>query len=266
MHGPSTNSPAHTVVVENKPGAEAVIGVETAKNSPADGYTVLFGNSSTHVLNVHMLPNLPYDPVADFTPLRGVSNVALVVNAGRLHQIQDDSRPCGSGARQSGQVLLREWHHFNPSRDGDAGTARGNQASVSSLQSDGPSGYGARRRRDRSTRNRCFHGAAPLPGRAYAPSRVHRLEAARRASGRSDATRARNRALRVHCMVSHVRALEDASSSRRQIALDVSGGGAIRVRRRCTGSQLQQPLDMGTAELNAFLPPSSIDGEKSSAA
>lgn len=70
------------VVVENKPGAEAVIGVETAKNSPADGYTVLFGNSSTHVLNVHMLPNLPYDPVADFTPLRGVSNVALVVNAG----------------------------------------------------------------------------------------------------------------------------------------------------------------------------------------
>src|SRR5207248_10429164 len=64
-------------IVDNKPGAEAVIGVEAAKNSAPDGYTILFGNSSTHVLNVHMLEKLPYDPVADFTPLAGVASASL---------------------------------------------------------------------------------------------------------------------------------------------------------------------------------------------
>src|SRR4051812_43582256 len=45
-------------MVENKAGADGVIGVEAAKSAPADGYTVLFGNLSTHVLNAHMLPTL----------------------------------------------------------------------------------------------------------------------------------------------------------------------------------------------------------------
>ena len=71
-----------TVIVDNRAGAEAVIGVEAAKTAAPDGYTVLFGNSSTHVLNVHMLPKLPYDPVVDFIPLTGVAKVALVLNAG----------------------------------------------------------------------------------------------------------------------------------------------------------------------------------------
>src|SRR5438034_3636373 len=69
-------------IVENRAGAEAVIGVEAAKNAPPDGYTILFGNSSTHVLNLHMLQKLPYDPIADFTPIIGVSSVSLVLNAG----------------------------------------------------------------------------------------------------------------------------------------------------------------------------------------
>ncbi|MBT2305444.1 tripartite tricarboxylate transporter substrate binding protein [Variovorax paradoxus] len=71
-----------TVVVENKPGAEGVIGVEAVKNAPADGYTFLIANTSTHVLNVHMLQKIPYDPVADFVPLAGVAKFALVLNAG----------------------------------------------------------------------------------------------------------------------------------------------------------------------------------------
>ena len=71
-----------TAIVDNKPGAEGVIGVEFGKNARPDGYTVLFGNLSTHVLNVHMLSALRYDPVADFIPVTGVDNVSLVLNAG----------------------------------------------------------------------------------------------------------------------------------------------------------------------------------------
>lgn len=71
-----------TVVVENKAGAEGVIGVESVKTARPDGYTILLGNTSTHVLNVHMLSKAPYDPVQDFTPVSGVAKFALVMNAG----------------------------------------------------------------------------------------------------------------------------------------------------------------------------------------
>jgi tripartite-type tricarboxylate transporter receptor subunit TctC len=70
------------VIVDNKPGAESVIGVQAAKNSLPDGYTMLLTNSSAQVLNVHMLPNIPYDPVADFTPLVSISKFSLVLNTG----------------------------------------------------------------------------------------------------------------------------------------------------------------------------------------
>lgn len=80
-----------SAIVENKPGAEAVIGTEAGKNAPPDGYTVFFGNSSTHVLNVHMVPNLRYDPLADFVPLTGVASVSLVLNAGPSTKIRSIS-------------------------------------------------------------------------------------------------------------------------------------------------------------------------------
>ena len=70
------------VIVENKPGAEGVIGVQAVRNAAPDGYTLLLTTSSTQVLNVHMIPQLPYDPVADFVPLTGISKTSLVMNAG----------------------------------------------------------------------------------------------------------------------------------------------------------------------------------------
>ncbi len=69
-------------IVDNRPGAEGVIGVEAAKLAAPDGYTVILGNSSTHVLNALMLPKVPYDPMADFVPVAGVAKIALALNAG----------------------------------------------------------------------------------------------------------------------------------------------------------------------------------------
>jgi tripartite-type tricarboxylate transporter receptor subunit TctC len=65
------------VVVENKPGAEGVIGIQAAKAAPPDGYTIMMTSNSTQVLNVLMMPNVPYDPVADFVPLTGAGVVAM---------------------------------------------------------------------------------------------------------------------------------------------------------------------------------------------
>ena len=69
-------------IVENKAGAEGQIGMTAGKAAAPDGYTLVMTTSSTQVLNPHMLPSLPYDPVADFVPVGGVAKFALVLNVG----------------------------------------------------------------------------------------------------------------------------------------------------------------------------------------
>ena len=55
------------VVVENKAGAAGAIGAELVKQSPPDGYTLMFTNSTTMMQNKVLFKKLPYDPDKDFT-------------------------------------------------------------------------------------------------------------------------------------------------------------------------------------------------------
>jgi tripartite-type tricarboxylate transporter receptor subunit TctC len=57
------------VVVENRAGANGFIAVKAVLSAPADGYTVFIGSNSTLAVNVALFKSLPYDPVADFSPL-----------------------------------------------------------------------------------------------------------------------------------------------------------------------------------------------------
>ena len=70
------------VVVVNKPGGNGFIGVQTALNAPADGYTVFIGSNSTLSTNAATFRKLPYDPLTDFAPITGlgISPQALIVN------------------------------------------------------------------------------------------------------------------------------------------------------------------------------------------
>jgi len=54
------------VVVENKPGANGLVGCEAVAKSAPDGYTILLGATTTHGVNPALNPNLPYDPLHDF--------------------------------------------------------------------------------------------------------------------------------------------------------------------------------------------------------
>lgn len=56
------------VVVENKPGATAMIGTEYVAKQPADGYTLL-STFTSFVQAPILFPNAPYDPEKDFAPL-----------------------------------------------------------------------------------------------------------------------------------------------------------------------------------------------------
>lgn len=55
------------VVVENKPGASGVVGVEAAKRAPNDGSVLMLATTSTHLANPSLFKALPYDPEKDFT-------------------------------------------------------------------------------------------------------------------------------------------------------------------------------------------------------
>jgi tripartite-type tricarboxylate transporter receptor subunit TctC len=55
------------VLVENKPGASGIVGVEAAKRMPNDGSALLLATTSTHLANPSLFKSLPYDPARDFT-------------------------------------------------------------------------------------------------------------------------------------------------------------------------------------------------------
>lgn len=57
------------IIVENRPGAGGVIGVETVLRAPADGYTLLFATSGSLALAPALTPKLPYDVFTDLAPI-----------------------------------------------------------------------------------------------------------------------------------------------------------------------------------------------------
>jgi len=58
-----------TVLIDNRPGANGVIGAEALAKSPPDGLTVLLGGSSSIAINPSLYKSLPYDPVRDLVPV-----------------------------------------------------------------------------------------------------------------------------------------------------------------------------------------------------
>ena len=70
------------VIIENRAGAGAAIGMEALAKSPPDGYTIGLSTTGSHAINPHLYAKLAYDPVKDFAPITlGISYVnVLVVN------------------------------------------------------------------------------------------------------------------------------------------------------------------------------------------
>jgi tripartite-type tricarboxylate transporter receptor subunit TctC len=82
--GELTKKWGQPVVVENKPGANTVIGTEAVHRAEADGYTLLMTSPAGLVQLPPLMPKLPYDPERDFMALTQIAEVptALVVPAG----------------------------------------------------------------------------------------------------------------------------------------------------------------------------------------
>ncbi len=69
-----TDAWGQQVIVDNRAGGGGVISMQLVGKAAPDGYTLLMGSSTQFSINPALRPNLPYDPVRDFTP---ISNAAI---------------------------------------------------------------------------------------------------------------------------------------------------------------------------------------------
>ena len=67
------------VMIDNKSGANGILGAEAVKAAPADGYTFLVTTSTTQAANVHLYRKLSYDPIKDFTPIGKIGETGFIL-------------------------------------------------------------------------------------------------------------------------------------------------------------------------------------------
>jgi len=66
------------VLVDNRPGGNGTIGGKMVQTAQADGYTLLF-SAATHILAKEVMSSVPYDPIADFSPVARVGEAPLLM-------------------------------------------------------------------------------------------------------------------------------------------------------------------------------------------
>ncbi len=75
------------VIIDNKAGGNGFIAVRAVLSAPPDGHTVFIGSNSTLAVNTALFKSLPYDPIADFSPLTMMvrAPALLIVPGGSSH-------------------------------------------------------------------------------------------------------------------------------------------------------------------------------------
>ena len=70
------------IIIENKPGAQAIIACEYVAKASPDGYTILMGPTGPMAMNPATYSKLPYSPQRDFAPISQIGQFPLIVAVG----------------------------------------------------------------------------------------------------------------------------------------------------------------------------------------
>ena len=116
------DSVGQNVIVENKPGANAVIGIEALLRRDPDGHTLVILSDSPVTINVH-LSRLNYDPLTDLVPITkvvsspiilaanakaGIASIADLVAAAKAKPLSYAVAARGSASHLTAELLQRE--------------------------------------------------------------------------------------------------------------------------------------------------------------
>ncbi len=77
-----------SVIVENRPGANAMIGAQAVARAAPDGYTLLLATAESHAINPHIYKKVNYDAVNDFAAI-GVNGSATMQKRVSRHRLEE---------------------------------------------------------------------------------------------------------------------------------------------------------------------------------
>src|SRR3546814_13732271 len=92
------------VVVENKPGANGIIGTDLVAKAKPDGYTQLLDASGPLVVNPSLYKSGPYDPLADPSPISQATRYQYALVLPRAPAIHSADEPAAMARAQHGEL------------------------------------------------------------------------------------------------------------------------------------------------------------------
>src|SRR5262249_35216885 len=69
------------IVIDNRPGAGGIIGLDALAKSPPDGYVIGIGAAGALAVNVRLREKMPFDPLTDLTPISGLAMTPFILAA-----------------------------------------------------------------------------------------------------------------------------------------------------------------------------------------
>lgn len=95
-----------SIVVENKPGGQNIIGAQAVARSAPDGYTFYLATTAALVSNRYLFKDLPYDPVRDFMPVAFLAKSPFAVLVRAESPIQSFQELAAQSRARPGQIAL----------------------------------------------------------------------------------------------------------------------------------------------------------------
>jgi len=77
------------IVIENRPGAAAILGAEAAARSAPDGYTLFMADNGTFVFHTGIYKKLPYDPQKDFQPVGMIVKGYMILLSSQFSSVKE---------------------------------------------------------------------------------------------------------------------------------------------------------------------------------